>query len=367
MTIILFLIILAVLIFVHELGHFIVAKLSGMKVEEFALGFPPRIASFQRGETRYSLNIIPFGGYVKILGESLDESQATSENPADDSRSFAKSPKWKQFLVLVAGISMNVVFAWLLISLGYFAGLPTSASDANLARLSNAHVAVVEVIPGSPADKAGFESGDSIVALASGGDVVVPQTAKEVSAFVQTHGQAKLKVGVIRGKDTIEREVVPEKGVIEGQYGIGISMDVIGILKLPLGQSLVEGAKLTCSLIAEVAEGLAAFLVQAFTFHADFSQVSGPVGIVSVVGSAAELGLAYVISLTAFISINLAVLNLVPFPALDGGRILFVAIEAVKGSPIRPKIANALNIGGFALLILMMAAVTVHDVLRFFL
>ena len=366
MTIILFIIILAALIFVHELGHFIVAKLSGMKVEEFALGFPPKIASIQRGETRYVLNLIPFGGYVKILGESLEDTSVVSENPVDMSHSFSNSPKWKQVLVLLAGVSMNIIFAWLLISIGYAVGLPTTLSDASAGQLQNAHVTVLEILPGSPADKAGFKSGDEIAALSSGTDTIVPQSPDDVKNFITSHNGSKLSVGVIRGKETLVREVVPEKGLIEGRYGIGISMDVIGTLQLPFFSAFAKGAELTVTLIGEVAAGLATFIYQAFTFRADFSQVSGPVGIVSAVGNASELGWVYLVSFTAFISINLAVLNLVPFPALDGGRILFVAIEAIKRSPIKPKVANAVNLAGFALLILMMVAVTIHDVLKFF-
>ncbi len=363
MTILLFIIILAALIFVHELGHFIVAKLSGMKVSEFALGFPPRIFSYTYGETKYSLNLIPFGGYVKILGEDGTSAETT---PEDAARSFEKRPRILQAAVLVAGITMNLLFAWLLISLGFMVGLPTSSGNAASGVLSNERITVVGVLPGSPAGKAGLVEGDAIVGLSSGSDALIPKDVPAVQAFIAAHGANEIDFRIQRGNEVSDSLVKPELGVVGKSYAVGIAMDVVGTLKLPFFSALWQGASLTVSLIKETAVGLYTFIAQAVTFRADLSQVTGPIGIVSAVGSASRLGFAYLISFAAFISINLAVLNLVPFPALDGGRLLFVAIEAVRRKPMKAQTANAWNAVGFSLLILLMIVVTVHDLFKIF-
>ncbi|MBI4155796.1 MAG: site-2 protease family protein [Candidatus Zambryskibacteria bacterium] len=265
MSIIIFITSLAILILVHEFGHFIVAKKFGIRVDEFGLGFPPRLLSKKWEETIYSLNLIPFGGFVKIFGEDF---QTPSENVAApacagrpstlgvtaDQTSFQYKPKWIQAFVLVAGVTANIIFAWLLISFL-------------------------------------FLKSDGIIAF-------------------------------------------------------------------------LEGAKTTLFIAKETIFGLAIFLWNIITFTADFSQISGPVGIASIFGEATMLGLSHIIYLTAVISINLAVINLLPFPALDGGRLLFVGVEAIIRRPISQKIIHYSNVLGFAFLIMLMIMVTGHDILK---
>ena len=351
------------LVFVHELGHFLAAKWAGIKVSEFGLGFPPRIFSRTYGETTYSLNAIPFGGFVRIFGETPD--QASISGPESE-RSFVNKPRWIQAAVLAAGIAFNVIFAWLVISGGFVVGLPTAvdAAPAN-ATVQDAHVVVTSVIKGSPAEKAGLAAGDQILGIRAGADSLrASLDPAAVQDFIAGHPAAPITLELQRGSAKKEAVVVPAQGIVTGKPAIGISMDMIGVLRLSVPRALWEGGKLTISLIQEVAVGLGTFLGKALTFHADFSQVTGPVGIVSVVGSVSQLGFVYLMSFMAYISINLAVINLIPFPALDGGRLLLVIVEGIKGSPIRPKVANAINGIGFALLILVMAVVTVHDVLK---
>ncbi|MDD5318428.1 MAG: RIP metalloprotease RseP [Candidatus Pacebacteria bacterium] len=367
MAIIFFLIIIAVLVFVHELGHFLVAKWQGIRVDEFAIGFPPKVWSFKKGETVYAINLIPFGGYVKIFGENPDEESLTGP---DSQRSMVNKSKWSQVLVLIAGVSCNVIFAWLLISFSLMSGMPTSAGFASgysSSTISHTQVIVTGVIKGGPAEKAGLKTGNIIVGLNAATSTL------SVSSIQQAVAESQGKPVILNVLDKTSAsesravQVIPEKGVISADtYAIGLGMDTVGIVKFGFLQSFYEGAKTTGIIIKETTVGLAKFIAQAFTGQAHLSQVSGPVGIVGMVGQASQYGWAYLISFTAFISINLAVINILPFPALDGGRILFIIIESIKGSRLSPKIANTANAIGFGLLLLLMLVVTLSDVVKLF-
>jgi regulator of sigma E protease len=363
MSIIIFIIILAVLIFVHELGHFIVAKKSGIRVDEFGLGFPPKIFAKKWGDTTYTLNAIPFGGFVKIFGEDSH----TEEIPeAEKSTSFLYKPKWIQASVLVAGVTFNIIFAWLCVSLGFMIGMPASADYSSFGKTTNTNLVITEVLPNSPAQKAGLISGD-VVALVSSGVAVLQNenlTPEKVSDLI-SNSTKNIEIIYNRGKSPPTTVLVePSSNIIAGKVAIGIAMDSMGILKLPMYLAPLEGARTTWLLTKGTAVGLFGFLRGVVTFKSDFSQVSGPVGIAKVVGEANNLGFVYLLSLIALISINLAIINLLPFPALDGGRLLFVAIEAIIRRPIKPAIVAWTNGIGFALLILLMLVITGHDILN---
>ncbi|MDD4989007.1 MAG: RIP metalloprotease RseP [Candidatus Pacebacteria bacterium] len=363
MSVIIFLIILIVLVLVHELGHFLVAKWSGIEVKEFGLGFPPRIwGKLWRG-TLYSINWIPFGGFVKIFGEDPEELPTTEE---EKKKNFSFKPRPIQALVLIAGVTFNFLFAWLLISIGFMTGLPSSVGVPTSGQVINPQVVITEVVQNSPAEKAGLHVGDKIVSLQAGAQKIENLTVSGVQNFIGSHGQDTVKVEYQRGAEDVFTSVTPVAGIVDGKSAIGIAMDMIGILKLSFFQAFYEGGKLAVYLVQNVAVGLGTFIWDAVTLKAHFSQVTGPVGIVSLVGSAEQLGFVYLLSLSAFISINLAVINLLPFPALDGGRLLFVLIEAIKRSPIRPKVANMINSIGFAILIILMVVVTLHDIVKLF-
>ncbi len=363
MFIILFIVILAALVFVHELGHFLAAKISGIRADEFALGFPPRLFSFKWGETVYSLNLIPFGGYVKIFGE--DPNDESIAGP-DKTRSFVHKPKSIQAFVLVAGIVGNILFAWLLLSLGFMIGMPVPKDYSDTAKVQNPKITITLVSADSPAEKAGVKVGDVVTKLSTASDTVATTDITAYQNFIAQHPQQEIKVSYIRNNEPHELTVVPQEGIVSGRPAIGVAFELLGTLKLSFFSAFIEGAKLTWVVIQATAIGLYQFLLQIVTGQANFSQVSGPVGIAGLVGDAGRLGLVYLLSFTAFISVNLALINLIPFPALDGGRLLFVLIEKIKGSPITPRIANAFNGIGLALLLLLMAIVTFHDLLKIF-
>ena len=359
MSIIIFIIILSALIIVHELGHFLVAKRFGIRVDEFGLGFPPRITKlFTWKGPPFTLNWLPFGGFVKIFGENplADEAGPVFND------SFQSKNRGIQASVLVAGVVGNFLFAWLLFSLGFITGLPAPA-DLSLP-IENARTVITTVLPASPAATAGLKSGDAIVSLSRNG-AYSGLTPEEASNFI-----AQLPVPIIfeveRGGQVSTRIVTPEGGIIGDRLAVGISMDVIGIVKLPPHEALWYGLKTTSELTLLTGQAIGTFIFQALGGRADLSGITGPVGIVGMVGDARELGLAYLLTFTALISINLSIINLLPFPALDGGRLLFIGIEVLTRRSVPPRIFNLVNAVGFALLILLMIFITVQDVRNIF-
>jgi len=363
MTIILFLIVLAALIFCHELGHFAFAKFFGIRVDEFAIGFPPKVFGWKKGETQYNLNLIPLGGYVKIFGEDPNDE---SINGPDSKRSFINASKWKQVTVLLSGIFMNLVFAWLLISTSFNFGLLTSIEDQFKDKAQNISVMVLSVLKDSPSDIAGLKEGDNILAIETGGKKTISPTVTEVQKIIASSTN-DIKIDYKRGNATGTVNIAAIDEVVEGEKAIGISMSLVGTVKFGFFQSFYEGAKLTVIETINITKGIYSFIVGAFSGKSGLlSQVTGPVGIAGMVGQASNMGVSYLLGFIAMISINLAMLNLVPFPALDGGRVLFVLIELVIRRRIKPAIANWFNLIGFGLLISLMLFITYRDILRLF-
>jgi len=359
MSVVIFIIILVILILAHELGHFLAAKSSGIRVDEFGIGFPPKILSKKIGETTYSLNLIPFGGFVKIFGENPDEESLRSE------RSLVNKPKLVQAWVLFAGVFFNLLLAWLLISIGFMSGLPTPVSSAPVgSAVENARLVLTSVRQDSPAGNAGLSAGDVITALVTNEDALQNVNPDSVSEYIASHGSDEITILYQRGSENKSVVVVPTDEILEGRPAIGITMDMIGTLQLPIHQAIWEGGKTTTALTIAMAAGFYNLIKDSFIGNANLSAIAGPVGIVGLVGDASDFGLIYLLGFTAFISINLAIINLIPFPALDGGRLLFLLIEAIKRSPIKPVIANTANAIGFALLIILMLIVTYNDVAK---
>ena len=378
MSIIIFIIILLVLVVSHEFGHFIVAKLNNIRVDEFSFGFPPKLFGKKIGETTYNFNLLPLGGYVKIFGENVDEvdtlevgfmdKEETPERLELEQRSLAHKPKYIQAMVLLAGIVMNFLVAWLLFSVGFMSGLPTSVSSApEGATIENQALTITSVVKDSPAEKAGIKTGDKIIALDTATDstklLSSVLSTENIQSFIKSHNEEQINASLVRGKEPVEITVVPEKNK-DGNSVIGISMDTIGTLKLPVYKAVWEGLKLSGNVFIGTVAGFYNLIHDAILGQAKISSLTGPIGMVGVVGDAAKFGFVYLLSFTALISINLAVINLVPFPALDGGRILFLIIEKIKGSRIKPKVANIVNSVGFGLLMLLMVVITYHDILK---
>ncbi|MCX6754868.1 MAG: RIP metalloprotease RseP [Candidatus Nomurabacteria bacterium] len=366
MSIIIFITILLVLVVSHEFGHFIVAKKSGIRVDEFSFGFPPKLFGKKIGETTYNFNLLPVGGYVKIFGENPDEE---SLNGPDSKRSFINKPRYIQAAVLFAGVTMNFLVAWLLLSVGFMSGLPTSLGSVPAgATIENQALTITSVLTNSPASLGGLKVGDKISSLVTKADSVLfsPSnlSSEELQSFIKKHGNEEIKVSIVRGKESKEILVTPKINTKSDVAMIGISMDTIGTLRLPIHKAFWEGLKLTCSIMVSTILGFYNLIHNAIIGQGNMSSLTGPVGIVGVVGDAAKFGFIYLLSFTALISINLAVINLIPFPALDGGRLLFLLIEKIKGSPIKPQIANTINMVGFGILMILMVVITYHDIIK---
>jgi len=364
MNIIIFLIILLVLVLVHEFGHFFTAKKFGIRVDEFGFGFPPKLFSKKFGETEYSLNALPFGGFVKIFGENPNEENTFGP---DAERSFINKPKWKQAIVLFAGVFMNFLLAWFLFSIGFMSGLPTSVGSEPVgSKLSNVNLVVVSVLPKSPAENAGLKSGDKIISIGENDLVFTVKNVEEVKEKIIHSENKEVLIGYERGKNEISYIKVKPVSESGEEPKIGISMDMIGTAQLPFFSALKEGMQLTLFVTKSTVLGLCTLIIEGIQGKGSLESITGPVGIIGIVGDAYQFGFVYLLSFAALISINLAIINLIPFPALDGGRLFFLLIEKIKGSRINPKVANTANIIGFGILILLMLVVTYHDVVKLF-
>jgi regulator of sigma E protease len=301
---------------------------------------------------------------VKIFGENPDEE---STNGPGSERSFVNKPKLAQIAVLSAGVFFNLLFAWVLITSGFLIGLPSSASgQLSIGAVNNASLTVVEVMKDTPAHLAGMQTGDKILSVSYDKETIANATPEMFQKFVDEHGAKEISVLLQRGSEEKTIMVTPKRGIVEGKSAIGIAMDMVGVMKLPLHRAVYEGGKLTLIYTGETFKGLYNLLADAFRGKGDMSSVSGPVGIVKIVGDASQLGITYLISLTALISINLAVINILPIPALDGGRVFFILIEAIKRSPIKAQTANLAHSIGFVVLIGLIIVITFHDVWTLF-
>jgi len=365
MNILIFIVILLVIVLIHEAGHFFTAKKFGIRVDEFGFGFPPKLFGYKHGETEYTFNLLPLGGFVKIFGENPEE---VSKDAEDSSRSFTHKPKWQQAVVLVAGVVANFLLAWVLFSFGLMSGMPTSVNNEFRAdSLSDVNLVVVSVVPNSPADISGLKSGDKIISVSSGKDFPIVINPDNFKAFIVDHKDKEIEIGYQRGKtEVINYATLTPIANNEGTPAIGIAMDEIGIAKLPFFTAFKEGMRFTLHIAKATIVGLYRLITDGIQGRGSFASVTGPVGMVGIVGDAYQFGFVYLLSFTALISMNLAIINILPFPALDGGRLFFLLIEKIKGSPISPKIANTANMIGFGLLILLMLVVTYHDVVKLF-
>lgn len=368
-TILIFLIILGLLVFVHEFGHFIVAKKSGMQVEEFGFGFPPRIAGVQKidgkwkwiwghkpgldgSKTVYSINSIPLGGFVRILGENNEH----EEHPG----SFVNKGFWPRFLTLVAGVTMNVLLAWALLSAGFMFGLPAAVSNLSEvpagAHFANAKIGILEVVKDLPADKAGIKVNDTILSV----DAQKFDKVSDIQNYVKEHAGQPVNFELQRQSSVINIEVVPKANPPQGEGPTGIALALVGDLKYPWYLAVWEGGKTTVTAIGSISSGL----FQMVSGKLGFASVGGPVKIAKLVGEARQLGFPNLLNLVIMLSLSLAVLNIMPFPALDGGRVLFLIIEKIRGKRNNQKLEQIVNTAGFVLLLMLMVAVTINDVIR---
>ncbi|MBT4153588.1 MAG: RIP metalloprotease RseP [Candidatus Magasanikbacteria bacterium] len=387
-TVLLFILILGLLVFVHEFGHFIAARLSGMKVHEFALGFPPLAIGVYKdpvtkklvwvsprkakrnaieagvsaaGEeypaTLYSLNLLPLGGFCRIKGENGEE--------AAQKDSFGHKSTWKKSIVLVAGVTMNFVLAAVLLGIGFSVGLPTDVTNGipeDATVVSPPVTMVQQVLTDSPAEKAGIKGADSIIAV-SGQHVI---NASHAQALIEKSEGDMVSVTLQRSGEEVTVDVVPEV-LTEGKgYKLGVALADGAVLKYPWYLALVKGMQAAWSSLLAIFISLYILVKGLILGQGAAFEVSGPVGIASIIGESVKLGVVYLINVTAMISLSLAALNILPIPALDGGRLVFVWIEGITGKKVPMKYEQKAHTVGFVLLLILIVVVTFRDIAKLF-
>jgi len=375
-TAIIFILVLGILVFVHELGHFLVARRNGVGVEEFGFGFPPRIAGIYWNEegkkkivwgsrnaktkdTIYSVNWIPLGGFVKILGE---EGEA-KDNP----KSFSSKTALARVRILAAGVAMNFVLAAVLLSVGYFIGIPQLVEETSGGILKNEKVQIIEVAANSPAEEMGIKMGDEIVSAVDqwGNQVTKFESVEDVQNFISGKKGQEITLNLKRGKEEMKVTGVPRADHPSDQGALGIGLAEVAEVSYSWYEAVWLGIKTTFDLTVAIIFAFGNILAKLATGQSVSSDVAGPVGIAVLTGQVAKLGLVYILQFTAILSINLAIINILPIPALDGGRILFILIEKIKGSPLSQKIEQRAHNIGFAVLITFMIFITFRDFVKF--
>jgi regulator of sigma E protease len=341
LTIVIFLALIAVLILAHEFGHFITARLSGVKVEEFGIGFPPRLLSFKGGETIYSLNAIPLGGFTKMLGE---------EDPTLPGSLASKSIA-ARFLVLSAGSMMNILLPILLFTIAFM--IPHD--------MLSEKVQIEEVASGSPAQSAGIESSDIILEI-NGRSI---KNRGDVGYLIHLNLGSEVEI-LLQKPDLSQKEVTvkPRWNPPQGQGAIGVM--IIGTESTVVRESYPIW-KAVPSSITHCWEILVLFRneVVSWFIRGTAPQLAGPIGIAELTGEVAKAGISPLLEFAALISINLAIINLFPFPGLDGGRLVFVALEWVRrGKRISAKKEGLVHLIGFIVLILLIVVISYYDIMR---
>jgi regulator of sigma E protease len=349
--------ILAFLILAHEFGHFVAARLLGIRVDEFGIGFPPRAFLLGKiGDTEYTVNWIFFGGFVRLYGEEEDKG-------IHGTGSLLDSPRWKQAVILLAGVAMNVVVAYALFAFALGIGVPAIVDQ--LQPDQAAQLLVSDVIPGSPADQAGIAADDQILSVEDAqGDTVPVLTPAALVAFVSDHGGQPLTITFMAGQTTITKTVIPANSVDPqnaGRPAIGIGVVLVATVALAPLQAMQQAFWTTEGAFVLVGQGVGEIFSTAAHGSPDLSNVVGPVGLYWVVGSTVQSGFGNLLELVAFISVNLAIVNMIPIPALDGGRFVVLLIEALLRKRAPRLAIQLLDTIGVALIILLAVTVTYHD------
>jgi len=359
LTVIIFILLLSVLVLIHEFGHFFVAKRLGIKVEEFGFGFPPRAFGKKIGETIYSINYLPFGGFVKLYGE--DEAGAgritlpgkTKSADTNLNKAFFSRPTWQKALVVVAGVIMNYLLAVVIFS--YLAQAQGIATEGN-------SIIVAQVEKNSPAQDAGIKIGDKIIKV---NDQNMANISQLIS-FTKSHEGQEISVTIQRNNTLQVINLTPRTkvGKNQGAMGVALSPDV-KIIKYSGLSAIKKGISQTFELVSLTLTGLKVAIAQAL--HLQFPQgVAGPFGIVRLTGVAQQYGPFAVLTLAGALSLTLAIFNIFPIPALDGGRLFFILLDGVLYLVFRKKLSSKIegyiNPIAFAILIGLILLISYHDI-----
>lgn len=338
-----FILVVLLLVVSHELGHFLTAKWFGIRVDEFGVGLPPRMFGIKRGETLYSINWLPFGGFVRIFGEDEDK---------DDPRSFSSRGIGVKSLVVAAGVIANVLVGFLILSYVAWHGVPRF------------EVAIEEVAPNSPAQLAGFIVGDRIVGFE--GERLESINVAEVHMYIDSKRGRQAEFLILRNGGELHVFAGPRTNPPEGQGPLGVRINNIQteIVRKSIFMAPIAGAKMTGNFLKLIAEGMVAFFGSLFTGAEVPGEVVGPIGIAGVAQETFRVGIREFLFLIALLSLHLAVINILPIPALDGGRIAFFVVEKIIRRPIPARVAGYIHSFFFLVLIGFLLWVSWQDIAR---
>jgi regulator of sigma E protease len=345
-TIVIFLIVLSVVVLIHELGHYLAARLTGVRVEEFGFGYPPKVIGRKIGETIYSLNLLPFGGFVRLLGE---QSVEESKNP----RSFANKSKKQRSVIILAGVAMNILLGVAAFSFIYsVTGIPEQVD----------YITIEAIAPNSPAESAGLERGDKVVAI-NGNNM---DEVRDFVEYLEDKKGEQVRIQVVRNSEFKQINLTPRENPPEGEGAVGVVVSNYDNKFYPWWQmpfrASVVGVQEAYGWTRMMVEGLVSTI--AGIFEGVRPEVAGVVGIYQITSTVAQEGILPIIKFVGILSLNLAVINILPFPALDGGRFVFILLEKVIGKKMRPKLEAYINMAGMAILIALMVLITIGDILR---
>ncbi len=355
MTIVIFLIILAVLILVHEFGHFLAAKRNGVLVEEFGIGFPPRLFGIKKGETLYSINLLPIGGFVKVYGEEYHEADKKKKQFEKlKKRGFVYKKPWQKALIIIAGILGNFILAWILISYLLTQGVPQPTNK----------VTVQQVTPGSPAQRAGLEPKDEVKRVVADQKTIKVTTPSDLINISTRQAGEKITLVILRNNQEIRVDIVPRKNPPKDQGPLGIAVSAFEEKQYSWLEAPFVGLAQTVDITRRIVVELGRIVGQIVTLQKPQVDVSGPIGIARFTGQAVRFGTNAVIELTALLSLNLAVINILPFPALDGGRLMFVVYEWISRRRVNKNVERYTNLVGIIILLSLAVIISINDIIK---
>jgi regulator of sigma E protease len=335
------------LIILHEFSHFLAAKKSGVFVEEFGIGYPPRIFGKKIGDTLYSINLLPFGAFVRIEGEIGEGS-------------FSRQPLSKRIIIVLAGVISFWIISSLIFIFLFKIGMPVAISDEEFS--STAKVQIVEVAKNSPAEIAGLKVGDVIKEFKIQGSKYKIEKVKELQDLTQKYKGEKVVLTIERGKEIFEVEITPRTNPPGGEGPMGIVLARMDIKKYPLLKSIFEGIKMTGELTFAIIKGYFLAIKNSFKGIPTGVEMTGPVGIFNIMYQTSKIGIIYFLNLLATISIYLAIFNILPIPALDGGKLLFLAIEGIRKKAVSPETEKKVTAFFFGILVILAILVTIKDI-----
>lgn len=358
MTLLIFIITLSILVLVHEFGHFFMAKKMGVKVEEFGIGLPPRLFGIKKGETLYSVNLLPIGGFVKLYGEEYDElnGKGKAKLALDKNRTFVSKKPWQKTLIVLGGVIGNFLLGWLIFSFLVTQGVPVPTNK----------VIVESVTKNSPASISGIKEKDIIKEIILENKTINLTSSSTLIEETKKYAGKNIKFLIIRDQKQLKIDLIPRINPPKGQGPLGISVTSFIEKKYPWYTAPFYGLIEAFSITSKIASELGKMIFGFVTFHKQNVDVAGPIGIANLAGQAIKFGRNAFLEFLALLSLNLAIMNILPFPALDGGRLVFVLYEGFTKRKPNKDFEKYTNLIGFVILLSLAALITVNDIIKLF-